>query len=337
MDRRDLIKLGIGGLAGAVATQELFASQGTSQNATGETARTTPGEQTAQFDFQIRPGVTSRINAGTNQVLSSSTWAVPSQFEGYVPALLSTAAPTLAELESWPDSAGAGRVKKGARPSEGLRNFDSLMKTSLSGGIDMSDVAGEAALAVVERRRLNLALTFSHPGPYEYSPEYNVYSSSGLPVIEEAGGPLSLRIGKTSPGDVALAASAPPSIDLLGWKFQFRPPHVHSLGSCVSQPVNHFHLEVFRARGGGRYDYVIELHLGTYRSGSQRCFVLWNNTTPKICWKTCNPTRNDLVQMFKWVLTAAAGVAGVAIASWIVAAIAEAAGAAVFIPLLLLA
>jgi hypothetical protein len=109
------------------------------------------------------------------------------------------------------------------------------------------------------------------------------------------------------------------------------------LGRCVSAPVTHFNVDIFQAMGGGRYQYAANFHLGTYRSGGSRCFVLYNNIRPVVCWKTCGPTMGDLAGMFRWMLTAAAAVLVVAIAAWIVASIAEAAAALAFAPLLLLA
>lgn len=331
MNRRDLMKLGLGGVVGAVATQDITAQV--------KSTRIVTPEVTTQHDFMLRPGVTSRFRRETNQILSTTTWAVLPQFEQNVPALLSTASPSIEELEVWARKSGGGGAVRTSPKSEGLETFDALMNTPFSGAADMVDIAGSLAVAVTERQKLNVALNFLHPDAYEYSPEFDVYSSSGLPTIQGTGeSQLQLERGtKSTSGEIPLAAAAPPSIQLQGWKLQFRAPHSHSLGSCVRQSVNHFHVELFRARGGGRYDYVSNFHLGTYRSGSQRCFVLWNNYYPSVCWKTCSPTRNDLVKMFKWMLAAAAIVAGVVIAAWVIAVIAEAAAAALFIPLLLLA
>lgn len=115
--------------------------------------------------------------------------------------------------------------------------------------------------------------------------------------------------------------SPPPSVTMFGWKLQFRGPETHPLGSCVSSNVTHFHVEVFRQNSRGRWDYILNVHLGAYRSSGRRCFVLYNNTRPYVCWKVCSPTWNQLKQMFVWILIAAAVIAGVVLAAWIISAI----------------
>ena len=130
--------------------------------------------------------------------------------------------------------------------------------------------------------------------------------------------------------------SPPPSVTMFGWKLQFRGPETHPLGSCVSSNVTHFHVEVFRQNSRGRWDYILNVHLGAYRSSGRRCFVLYNNTRPYVCWKVCSPTWNQLKQMFVWILIAAAVIAGVVLAAWIISAIASAAATVAWPALLLL-
>jgi hypothetical protein len=166
MNRRDLMRLGLGGVVGAVATQDILAQRKspiiTKQDDQDLIVNTKPSAKEAieEFDFLLKPGVTSRISKETNNVISTSTWAVPSQFESYVPALLSTAAPSLSELEVWAKNLEGRQISQVKHQSVGMEAFEALIKTSLSGDIDVTDIAGAAAVAITERRKLDLALNF---------------------------------------------------------------------------------------------------------------------------------------------------------------------------------
>lgn len=87
----------------------------------------------------------------------------------------------------------------------------------------------------------------------------------------------------------AQAAAPPPNIYVKGFRFQVRKDVPHSFGSCVARPVNHFHVEVFQETGvnTGRFKYLTNLHIGTYRQ-ARRCYVVWNNYSPRVCADTCN-------------------------------------------------
>lgn len=80
----------------------------------------------------------------------------------------------------------------------------------------------------------------------------------------------------------------------------------------------------------------MNFHIGAYRDAWRRCFVLWNNYRPVVCWKTCLPTRDELERMLRWAIAVAALLAGVMLAAWIIAIIANVAATALLVPLLLL-
>ena len=99
----------------------------------------------------------------------------------------------------------------------------------------------------------------------------------------------------------AEARMPPPRLIIQKWMVQIRRDVPHSFGSCVRQPVSHFHVELFEARGGGRYRYLSNFHIGTYHNG-RRCFVVWNNYRPPMCLKSCRGTQGGLTYLVRSAL-----------------------------------
>jgi hypothetical protein len=98
-------------------------------------------------------------------------------------------------------------------------------------------------------------------------------------------------------------AVVPPSITVGTWRVQIRWGDYHPLGSCVRVPVRHVHVEVFHGVGGGRYRYVVNLHVGYYVSGGRRCWVVWNSSgRPPICSKSCASGSSGLRYVVKTAL-----------------------------------
>lgn len=150
-----------------------------------------------------------------------------------------------------------------------------------------------------------------------------------------------LPIPETQPDSVLLhplaidAANFRWWVELYGWRFQIRGFDYHNLGSCVRRPLKHFNIEVFRNIGGGRYRYVLNVHLGKYYEGGRACFVLWESRYG-VCWRLCSPTWNNLVTLLYWLLLFAAAVLAIYIAWWIALAIARILAGLMFAPLVAL-
>lgn len=254
--------------------------------------------QSLRHAFRIGPESVGRLDQMTGQVSDISPWEVPAELEHLVPQLLPSRSFNLDDLEAWVD----GTIQ---HPSdqESIDALEAAMQVTIEGVPYVADIKDQVVDALLARNNLDLSLDF------EQVP-------ASFPDTD------SLQERQT--------------LDLFGWKLQFRGPATHSLGSCVSQPVKHHNVEIFHRSSRGSYDYVANFHLGTYRNGSQKCFVLYNNVPPRVCWKICTPSRNDLAGMFKWMLAAAAAAAGVAIAGWALIIIAETAASVWYAPLLLL-
>ncbi|MEI7890870.1 MAG: hypothetical protein WCI36_02780 [bacterium] len=122
--------------------------------------------------------------------------------------------------------------------------------------------------------------------------------------------------------------------DLFGWFFQVRGPDFDPLGSCDRRKISHVHLEIGKKDYRGKVNKIANFHLGAYKDGKKRCFVLWNNIRPhNICWKSCNANKKTLTEMMKWVIISVAAALGIYLSAFIIAAIAEALGVAL-IPVL---
>lgn len=322
LDRRDFLKLGLGSVT-ATALSNSFLDSSLAEGRVDVSKKLT-----SQYQFFIEPGMTMRLNQERSQIVDFYPWFVSSEFKYLVPDLLSPIVFNQEEVETWlqeriegfPADAQEKRIKRNP--------LDSIIQVPIKGSVDVMDIIGEIVLSLSQRRKLNLTLGFLHLFEQERNVlfENKVLNHTSIPIIET---PTFLQHN----GDILEKNVA---VTLYGWKFQFRGPDTHSLGWCVGTNVKHFHVELFRETTPGRFEYVVNFHLGTYKNGGSRCFVLWENTRWRICWKKCAPTRSDLVEMFKAIIIAAAALVGIALAGWVVIAIAEAAAAVIFLPLLLL-
>ena len=327
LDRRGLLGFigmaGITGLVGGCGGQS-EAENTSNANPGSSTPRTV---QSFEHTFLVDPGVTREIDGASGAVIRESFWAVPKEMQAAVPMLTRSFVPDLVDIQDFSEKATQGQI-----PTVSVRGVAgdptaALMGVTLSGVPDVMDIASNTALAVIDGDELDLSLAFLHRGIDQSTTPITRATRvvSGLPVED---------LGEQA---ITRANPPPPGITLYGWKLQFRGPDTHEFGKCLAKPVTHYNVDVHRQQPNGSFTPVLNFHLGTYRDGSRRCFVLWESERLKICWKTCSPTQQDLVQIVKYMLTAAAAIVGVAIAAWIVAAIAEAAAAVLFIPLLLLA
>jgi len=205
----------------------------------------------------------------------------------------------------------------------------------LAGLPNTYDLVGQIDEVLKRGEQVDMSLNFFYEPQFEAIVGTASTMASSFPVQDNAD-ILAVPSGVLLGGD-DFFIDAPPSVTLHGWRLQFRGPDNHPLGSCVTQFVKHYNIELFRRQSNGSYKYVTNLHIGAYRSGGRRCFVLWNNLRPVVCWKICSPTWEQLKQMLSWVLIAAAAIVGIALAAWVIAAIASAASSALWLPLLALA
>ena len=290
----------------------------------------------SSYQFLVQPGITARYDLSTQKTSDVVPWAFFSKSGVDIANVVSPQTYAVEQLETWAQQRGGACCTPGSSTAAASSDpLDFLMTVRLVGIPSVSDIEAAMVGSVVDRVALDISLDFIAPTASDFTPAYALTNVNGVPVWE---GPTSSLLPQLQPGSGPQPeVNAPPSVELFGWRLQFRGPETHPLGSCVSAPVTHFNIEIFRATGGGRYAYATNFHLGTYRSGGRRCFVLYNNIQPIVCWKTCGPTMGDLAGMFRWMLTAAAAVLAVAVAAWIVAVIAEAAASVAFAPLLLLA
>lgn len=155
--------------------------------------------------------------------------------------------------------------------------FESAMNVPIVGLPNMSDLIGKTITTIADGALLDLSLDFLYNSRLEQA--HKIY----LPLVQLHKFQQGVTIATIEPPRletganlIAAAPPPPPSVTMFGWKLQFREPETHPLGSCVSQNVTHFHVEVFRQNSRGRWDYILNVHLGAYRSGGQRCFVLFN-------------------------------------------------------------
>jgi hypothetical protein len=335
-NRRDFMKLGVGSLAGLTSGQLLSLASQAQPGIVGAAQSTAELNGTFLFDQQL----ISQVDVQANRVLESVYWGIPVEYETLLPKLASPLSVNLNELEAWvaakcnDETCVTPETIITPNPDWGI--FETAMNVPVAGVPNISDLIGKTMTTIMDGAPLDLSLDFLYNSQLEQGQK--IY----LPIIQNGVAQQETTITTISPPDLITGANqiaaAPPNITMYGWKLQFRGPETHPLGSCVSQPVTHFNVEVFRQNSKGRWNYIFNAHLGAYRSGGRRCFVLWNNVRPYVvCWKICSPTSNQLKEMFKWILIAAAAIAAVALAAWIISLIASAAAAVTFPALLLLA
>jgi hypothetical protein len=323
IDRRNFLVTGAGALSAAGAL---------AQSSSSHIYR--PAVPSA-YEFLVMPGMTARYNSATQQTSQVVPWALLTNSDADLANFSQPQSHTVDELEAWVSQRSDSCCTQNSNIiATSAGPIDTLVTTPVIGTPATSDIQSAIVGNLADGNAVDLTMDFLTYAGDGSAPQFSFNYIGGIPLLEGADSAARLQIPKSLPQP---ATSAPPSVELFGWRLQFRGPETHPLGSCVSAAVNHFHVELFQAIGNGRYNYAANFHLGTYRSGSQRCFVLYNNIRPVVCWKTCGPTIGDLVSMFRWMLTAAAAVLAVAIAAWIVISIAEAAASVAFVPLLLLA
>jgi len=320
-DRRNFLRFV--GIASVTGFANGCGSQSSAQDNSGAPKTT----QTLDHTFLVDPGVTHEIESASGEVVRESFWTVPKEMEIALPMLTRSFVPNLRDVQDFADNTALGQTPLVIARGVAADPFTALMGTALSGVPNVMHIAGNAGLAVVDRADLDLSLAFFH----------SAIGQSFAPFTCSTDVMLGLPVQKIEKQARLLTNAPPPGITLYGWKLQFRgPDKPHPLGTCVSTPVTHFNVDVHHQEPNGSFTPVLNFHLGTYRDGSRRCFVLWENIQLNVCWRICSPTQQDLVQMAKYMLVAAAALAAVAIAGWIIAAIAEAVALASYIPLLLL-
>lgn len=336
LDRRDFMKIGVGSLAGLAAGQLLLSAN---QVQPGIVRASSGAIEAVNGTFVFDQRVISQVDAQTGRVLQSTLWGIPAEYETLLPKLASPTSISLSELEEWVTIRCNGTCsipENLASSNPGWGVFETVMNVPIVGVPSMPDLIGKTITTIADGMQLDLSLDFLYDSRLEQA--YKVYLPLTQSSVFQQGAtittiePPSLVTG----ANLIAAVSPPPNVTMFGWKLQFRGPETHPLGSCVSQNVTHFHVEVFRQNSRGRWDYILNVHLGAYRSGGRLCFVLYNNTRPRVCWKVCSPTWNELVEMFKWILIAAAVIAGVVLVAWSINVIASAAAAAAWPALLLL-
>jgi len=337
LNRRNFMKIGVGSLAGLAAGQLL---PSTSQMQPEIVRASSGAVEVVNGTFVFDQRVISQVDAQTSRVLQSALWGVPSEYEALLSKLTSPMFVSLSELEEWAITRcdeTCSIPENSASPNPDWGIFETVMNVPIVGLPNISDLTGKTITTIADGMQLDLSLDFLYDSRLEQA--YKVY----LPLVQSGVFQQGVTITTIEPpmpltgANLIAAVPPPPNVTMFGWKLQFRGPDTHPLGSCVSQNVTHFNVEVFRQNPRGRWDYVLNVHLGAYRSGGRRCFVLYNNTRPYICWRVCSPTWNDLKQMFVWILIAAAAIAGVVLAAWIISAIAGAAAIVAWPALLLLA
>lgn len=104
----------------------------------------------------------------------------------------------------------------------------------------------------------------------------------------------------------------------------------HPLRPCVNEDVTHLHITLKRSKNTDDRQAWSHLHLGTYRSGGRKCFVLFDNLHPWICFKTCSPTQGELKRILQLAIAAALVAAGIGVAAWIVGSAATVLATALF-------
>jgi hypothetical protein len=341
IDRRDFLKIGIGSLAGLAASQVLPLTNQANQGSVRASSGTT---EVVNATFILDQRTISQVNTQTNQVLQYVPWGIPAEYEALLPKLVSPLSVSLSEIEEWAMTR-CDEVciipENLASPNPNWDAFEAAMNVPIVGLPNMSDLIGKVITTIVDGASLDLSLEFLYDSRLEqarkiYLPlvQSHAFQQGEIAAIE----PPSLVTGT----NLLAGNPPPPSVAMFGWKLQFRGPATHPLGSCVSSEVTHFNVEVGRQNLRGGWDHILNVHLGTYRSSGRRCFVLYitnnklpNNKRLKFCWKVCSPTWDQLKQMFVWILSAAAVIAGVVLAAWIISAIASSA-AIVALPALLL-
>lgn len=321
IDRRQLLLSGAAGLAG-LSIPGLRASAQEPNEGVG-----TPSDDVVglQANYIIQPGLISRVESG-DRITLSAPWAIPESYSDSISVLQKPVIPKMAALSNWAN--GTENERGGISFGEALL-LDDAIKLPILGGLPMTNLLGDALGAISDGKSISLSLSFESPGRL---PSRSLKMISGLPTVVTKPAP-------TSDPDVdgTLGEKKTFPVPFTKWQFTIKGPHEASMGQCVKEKVPHYNLYIQRAipNRPGRYENVKNFHLGTYRSGGKRCFVLWNNIKPEIiCWKKCSPKSSDLKEMLVWALLVAAAIVGVSVSAATAGTMAATA-AAVFFPILI--
>jgi hypothetical protein len=273
--------------------------------------------------FFLEPGIVNRL-ALTAERLGVAESAVVA-FTPDDAALIEHASPTPEELRLWVAALETGAGGRGS--------LDDLLRVRPGGGVDVGDLVSTAAFALAQGRGTDATLNFFH-GKAEESHRREISMRGDIAVLPPFSGLPALAPVVPHEGD---SPNFNQAIFAFGWQIRLHGPEpADSLGKCVRQPVTHFNLVISRQNARGGYTDLLNFHIGIYKRGRQRCFVIWQNKQPYVfCLDTCNWTRGDFQNLLTWGMLVAAALAGVTLAYWIASTVAAVA-ATVFWPLLLL-
>lgn len=96
----------------------------------------------------------------------------------------------------------------------------------------------------------------------------------------------------------------------------------HPLKPCVDMDVLHTHLTIKRDASTPDSEAWAKFHLGVYRDGANKCFVLYDNINKAICVNACYPTDpplGDVQHMIGDSLKAGFSAQGVSTLPWVIA------------------
>lgn len=320
-NRRSFFRLGAGGAA-ALAL---------GKSASGTVRALMPPTDSVTGAFFLEPSIVNRL-AITGDRLGVAESAIVA-FAPDDAALVEHASPTPEELRTWAAAALNG-TGVGARGS-----LDDILRVRPSGGVDVGDLISNAAFALAQGRGTDAILNFFH-GKEQDSLRREISMRGDFAVLPPFLGLPALAPGapldRESPNLVE-KFSINQAIFAFGWQIRLHGPEsADYLGKCVKQPVTHFNLVISRQNSRGGWTELLNFHIGIYKRGRQRCFVIWQNKQPYVyCLDTCNWTRGDFQNLLTWGILAAAALAGVAVAYWLASTVAAVA-ATVLWPLLLL-
>lgn len=326
-DRRDLLRIGLGGMAGLSLPAGVLASQ---EGAGTRAADISGSVRRLSASYIIQPGVISRLE-GPREITLSAPWGIPAAFSDVSRDLQMPVAPKLEDLMKWVEGSESERA---ALPFHADLSLDEAIRVPVLGGLPMTNLIGDTLDALLAGEQIKLELAFS-TAPNEATTR-RIDLSNGLPVVLPGATPAPSSVSEAE-GQPELGERATVRVPLGSWQLVLTGPETHSLGSCVKTPVKHFNLHIQRAvpNRPGRYQDVKNFHLGSYKSGSQRCFVLWNSVSPGVvCWKKCSPRSSDLKEILAWTILVAAAIVGVKLAASVAAAMAATA-AVIFFPVLI--
>jgi hypothetical protein len=319
--RRDFLKVGAVGLAGIAVSNPSLRPSSSVPKSKGSSI---------QCEFLIEPGLTSRLNPVTHEVLNVMPWAIPSMYEHLIPALQLPVSFTPEKLRRWFDADGSALGSQ----VDSQDPFDAMMQVPINGTPDVSDILLDSALSLKNSNTLDLEMDFKFAPEGDHFSDIHFSTKGGLPVVEILKSPGQQR-GDITPNFFGQTPT------LFGFKIVAHGPEVATFGSCVPRPVNHYNVVVQRARAGnpGRFDNILNFHLGAYRDDFRRlCFALWQSKPLwEICLKICNPNISDLTRSLSVAISEAASRVNIQLKPWEISLLAGIAAGILFLPLLALA